>query len=140
MSRREVTTSPTTRVALLLSVILFAASLTQDAFCVSGICSDWPGWSILLFGALGHTSWFANPLLAASWIAALFARRLPALVLSLAALGLAGSFLFETSVITNEAGMANPVTGLREGYWLWLASMGFGVVAAAFARKAPVKL
>lgn len=140
MSRREVTTNPTTRVALLLSVILFAASLTQDAFCVSGICSDWPGWSILLFGALGHTSWFANPLLAASWIAALFARRLPALVLSLAALGLAGSFLFETTVVTNEAGMANPVTGLREGYWLWLASMGFGVVAAVFARKAPVKL
>jgi hypothetical protein len=135
-----VTTSRTTRVALLLSVILFAASLTQDAFCVSGICSDWPGWSILLFGALGHTSWFANPLLAASWIAALFARRLPSLILSVAALGLAGSFLFETSVITNEAGMANPVTGLREGYWLWLASMGFAVIAASFARKMPVKL
>jgi hypothetical protein len=135
-----VRTSRTTRVAVVLSVILFAASLTQDAFCVSGICSDWPGWSILLFGALGHTSWFANPLLAASWIAALFARRLPALILSLAALALAGSFLFETSVITNEAGMANPVTGLREGYWLWLASMGFGVIAAAFARKAPVRL
>lgn len=134
------TTSRSTRVALVLSVILFAASLRQDAFCVSGICSDWQGWSILLFGALGHTSWFANPLLAASWIAALFARRLPALVLSLAALGLAGSFMFETSVITNEAGMANPVTGLREGYWLWLASMGFGVVAAAFARRTPEKL
>lgn len=134
------TTSRTTRVALLLSVILFAASLTQDAFCVSGICSDWPGWSVLLFGALGHTSWFANPLLGASWIAALFARRLPALVLSLVALGLAGSFIFEPSVITNEAGMANPVTGLREGYWLWLASMGAGVLAAAFVRKAPVRL
>lgn len=133
-------TSRTTRVALVLSVILFAASLTQDAFCVSGICSDWPGWSILLFGVLGHTSWFANPLLLASWIAALFARRLPALVLSLAALGLAGSFMFETSVITNEAGMANPVTGLREGYWLWLASMASAVIAAFFARKAPVKL
>ncbi|KAF0103926.1 MAG: putative lipoprotein [Rhodospirillaceae bacterium] len=124
----------------MLSVILFAASLRQDAFCVSGICSDWQGWSILLFGALGHTSWFANPLLLASWIAALFARRRPALVLSLAALGLAGSFMFETSVITNEAGMANPVTGLREGYWLWLASMGAGVCAAFFARKVPVKL
>ncbi|TAJ85022.1 MAG: hypothetical protein EPO41_28335 [Reyranella sp.] len=134
------TTNRTTRVALVLSVILFAASLTQDAFCVSGICSDWPGWSILLFGALGHTSWFANPLLAASWIAALFSRRVPALILAFAALGLAGSFMFETNVITNEAGMANPVTGLREGYWLWLASMGFGVVAAAFARKMPVKL
>ncbi len=134
------TTSKTARVALMLSVILFAASLTQDAFCVSGICSDWQGWSVLLFGALGHTSWFANPLLLASWIAALFARRLPAMVLSLTALGLAASFMFETSVITNEAGMANPVTGLREGYWLWLASMGFSAIAAAFARKVPEKL
>ncbi len=133
-------TSRTTRVALVLSVILFAASLRQDAFCVSGICSDWQGWSILLFGALGHTSWFANPLLGVSWIATLLARRIPALILSLAALALAGSFMFETTVITNEAGMANPITGLREGYWLWLASMGFGVVAAAFARKMPLKL
>lgn len=134
------TTSPLARVALVLSVILFAASLTQDAFCVSGICSDWPGWSILLFGVLGHSSWFANPLLLASWIAALFSRRLPALILALAAIGLAGSFMFETTVITNEAGMANPVTGLREGYWLWLASIGMAVIAAFFARKVPVKL
>lgn len=134
------TTSRMTRVALVLSVILFAASLRQDAFCVSGICSDWQGWSILLFGALGHTSWFANPLLLASWIAALFARRLPAMVLSLAALGLAVSFMFETSVITNEAGMANPVTGLREGYWLWLASIVFGMIASFFARKVPARL
>lgn len=127
-------------VALVLSVILFAASLRQDAFCVSGICSDWQGWSILLFGALGHTSWFANPLLGVSWIATLFVRRIPALILSLTALALAGSFMFETSVITNEAGMANPITGLREGYWLWLASMVFAVIAAVFARKMPVKL
>ena len=134
------TTSRATRVALVLSVILFAASLTQDAFCVSGICSDWPGWSILLFGALGHTSWFANPLLGASWIATSFSRRVPALILGVAALALAGSFLFETSVITNEAGMANPVTGLREGYWLWLASTAMAAIAAFFARKVPVKL
>lgn len=134
------TNSQTARVALMLSVILFAASLRQDAFCVSGICSDWQGWNILLFGALGHTSWFANPLLGVSWIATLFARRIPALILSLVALALAGSFMFETSVITNEAGMSNPVTGLREGYWLWLGSMVFAVIAAFFARKVPVKL
>ena len=133
-------TSKTARVAVMLSVILFAASLMQDAFCVSGICSDWQGWSILLFGALGHTSWFANPLLGVSWIATLSARRLPALILALAALALAGSFMFETSVITNEAGMSNPITGLREGYFLWLASMAMGALAAFFARKVPVKL
>jgi hypothetical protein len=134
------TTSKTARVALMLSVILFAASLTQDAFCVSGICSDWPGWSILLFGVLGHTSWFANPLLLAAWIAALFARRVPATILSVAALALGTSFMFETTVITNEAGMSNPVTGLREGYALWLASMAMSAVAAFFARSKPVKL
>lgn len=135
------TTSRTTRVALMLSVILFAASLTQDAFCVSGICSDWPGWSILVFGALsGQASWFANPLLLAAWVAALFARRMPALILSAAALALGASFMFETSVITNEAGMSNPVTGLREGYALWLASMAMSAVAAFFARNKPAKL
>lgn len=135
------TTSRTKRVALVLSVILFAASLTQDAFCVSGICSDWPGWSILLFGALsGQASWFANPLLLAAWIAALFARRVPALILSGAALALGVSFMFETTVITNEAGMANPVTGLREGYALWLASMVAATVAAFFAQNKPAKL
>ena len=135
------TTSRATRVALVLSVFMFAASLTQDAFCVSGICSDWPGWSILLFGVLSsQASWFANPLLLAAWIAALFARRVPALILSVAALALGASFMFETTVITNEAGMANPVTGLREGYWLWLGSMAMAVFAAFFARKVPVKL
>ena len=133
--------SKTARVALMLSVILFAASLTQDAFCVSGICSDWPGWSILLFGALsGQASWFANPLLLAAWIAAFFARRMPALILSAAALMLGVSFMFETAVITNEAGMSNPVTGLREGYALWLASMVVATVAAFFARNKPGKL
>ena len=134
------TVSRTARVALMLSIILFAASLAQDAFCVSGICSDWQGWSILLFGALGHTSWFANPLLGASWIATLFARRIPALILSLAALALAGSFMFETSVITNEAGMANPVTGLREGCRDNAEPHARQPQPVAFARKVPVKL
>jgi len=135
------TTSRTTRVALVLSVILLVASLTRDAFCVSGICSDWPGWSILLFGALsGQASWFANPLLLAAWIAALFGRRVPALILSVAALALGASFMFETTVITNEAGMSNPVTGLREGYALWLASMAMAAVAAFFARNRAAKL
>ena len=107
------TTSPTARVSLMLSVILFAASLTQEAFCVSGICSDWPGWSILLFGALGHASWFANPLLGVSWLATLFSRRLPALILALAALALAGSFLFETAVVIVDSGKGGHLSRRR---------------------------
>jgi hypothetical protein len=126
------------RLFLLLSFILYAACLTREAFCVAGSCSDWPAWSILLFGVLGgHISWFANPLLIACWLAALFGRRLAAIILGLAALGLAVSFQFETTVITNEAGIANPITGLKEGYWLWLASMVTACIAAVFSCKAP---
>ena len=50
------------------------------------------------------------------------------------------SFMFETTVITNEAGLSNPVTGLREGYALWLASMAMAAVAAFFARNRAAKL
>lgn len=126
------------RLFLLLSAILYAACLTQDAFCVAGSCSDWPAWSILLFGVLGgHMSWFANPLLFACWLATFFGRNVAAIILGLAALGLAAAFQFETTVITNEAGFANPLTGLKEGYWLWLASMAAACIAAVFSSKAP---
>lgn len=126
------------RLLLLLSVVLYAACLTQEAFCVDGRCSDWPAWSILLFGVLGgHMSWFANPLLFACWLATWFGRNIAAIVLGLAALGLATVFQFETTIVTNEAGIANPMTGLKEGYWLWLASMVAACIAAVFSGKAP---
>jgi len=41
------------KIWLLLSVALFAACLPFDTFCVSGECSGWPGYGVLLFGFLG---------------------------------------------------------------------------------------
>lgn len=134
------------RAALLLSAILYAASLTRDAFCVAGNCSDWPGWSILVFGLLAidgtaaNMSWFANPLLFVAWIAAFAGRAVASVILGLVALAVGSSFLFQTEVITNEGGLLNPITGLKEGYWLWLTSMALACIAGALAAKPSTRL
>jgi len=127
---------------LAFAIVVYVAALLQDeAFCVAGRCADWPGYAILLFGMLavgdepGNMAWFANPLAFVAWLATLFGRRLPAIVLSVAALALAASFLFAKTVVSNEAGIANPVTGLRPGYWLWLSSLAIACLAAAVATR-----
>lgn len=129
---------------LLLSVVVYAAALVQEeAFCVDGQCANWPGYAILLFGALAlgdnpaNLAWLANPLLLVAWIATWLGRRALAVIAGLAALALAVSFFFAGTVITNEAGIANPVTGMRLGYWLWLASGAMASVAALLAGKPP---
>ncbi len=127
---------------LLLSVVLYAAALVQEeAFCVDGQCANWPGYAILLFGVLAlgdnpaNMAWLANPLLLAAWIATWMGRRVPAFIVGFAALVLAVSFSFAKTVIANEAGIASSVTGLRLGYWLWLASMATACAAALLAGR-----
>ncbi len=129
------------RVLLLASAATYTGALFHDAFCVEGRCGDWPGWTILLFGALGlggsvvNMAWLANPSLFASWILTWFGKRVAAVVAGLAALALAASFLLQKTVVSNEAGIAKEITGLEQGYWLWLASMAIACVAAVFAGK-----
>jgi hypothetical protein len=125
---------------LFLSVAVYIAALLQDeVFCVSGNCGDWPGYAILLFGVLAvggnlaNMAWLANPLLLATWLTTWFGRRTPSVIVGLAALVLAASFLFAGTVVSNEAGIANPITGLRLGYWLWLASAAIACTAAMLA-------
>ena len=127
---------------LAFAVLVYVAALVQDeVFCVAGKCDDWPGYAVLLFGVLavsdepGNVAWVANPLAFVAWIAILIGRRLPALLLSAAALGAAASFMLAKTVVSNEAGIANPVTGLRLGYWLWLSSLAITCLAAATATR-----
>jgi hypothetical protein len=122
---------------LALSIGLFAACLPWDAFCVHEVCSDWPSWSILLFGILGMLlgsaaalTWLANPILLAAWLMIYVGQKVPAAVLSLAALVIGASFLLATTVITNEGGNPSLITGYSIGHWLWLASMAASCVAA----------
>lgn len=130
---------------LALAVVVYGAALAEDeVFCVAGKCDDWPGYAVLLVGALAigvgpaNLAWLANPLALVAWVAIVAGRRWPALLLSAAALLVAASFMLAETVVTNEAGIANPVTGLGPGYWLWLASLAItGLAAATASRAAP---
>jgi hypothetical protein len=115
-------------------------SLTQEAFCVDGNCSGWPGYGILAFGALGlvtfhpaNLTWIANPLLFIAWGLLWAGNGMGALKSSAVALLIALFFLLMPSVVVSEGGMPGRITGLRLGYFLWLASMGTAMVAANFA-------
>jgi hypothetical protein len=124
------------KLLILLSAALFASCLPLEAFCVSGSCSNWPGYGILLFGLLplwatpANMTWLANPMLFGAWVAVLLGAKKSSLCLSFSALAVSAAFLFMKTVVTNEAGIASPITGLRLGYWLWLASMAAAVAAA----------
>jgi hypothetical protein len=135
------------RLLLAGSVILFVASLTQFAFYV-----DTPdAWGdraffLLLIGWLGifsgELSWFANPLLAASWVAAFVGEKSVAIVSAIAALILATTFLLRDTLIASEAPTYAKITGYGLGYWLWLLSIGLSMLSACATtqrRKEPNK-
>lgn len=115
---------------MLLSVLLFAAALTQTAFFwgTQG-ASAVTGWRLLLRGSSGlsggYVEWLANPLLLASWIAALRGWRALWLAASLAAGLLMLVFLFRQQIHR-----------LGPGYWLWLAS---AAVSVAARMRAPAR-
>ena len=129
--------------ALGLSLGVYVACLVPESFCVEGLCGEWPGYGILLFGFLAvplswaNAAWLANPLLFLAWIATGLGRKTPAVALSVAALVLAASFMLAGTVVTNEAGLPFPITGLRLGYWLWLGSTAIALVAAMLCAKQP---
>jgi hypothetical protein len=114
------------KIVLLLSIGLFIASLTQQAYCTSNLCRG--GFDALFSGFFGFLSgdgaavvWIANPILILSWI---FFKRRPKLMLalSLAATLISLSFLLFKTVLDNEAGHLNPITQRSLGYWLWVLS------------------
>ena len=126
-----------------LSLGVYIVCLVPESFCVEGLCDEWPGYGILLTGFLAvplswaNAAWLANPLLFLAWVAAGLGWRMPAVALSVAAVALSGSFMFADTVVTNEAGLAYPITGLRLGYWLWLSSMAIALVGALLCAKQP---
>jgi hypothetical protein len=89
-----------------------------------------------LFASATSWAWLANPILFWAWAALAVGEKissLAALALSLVALVIAISFLFQREIMTNEAGILLPITGYRIGYWIWLSSIavcGFGSMAA----------
>ncbi len=113
---------------LIISILIFAVSLTQKTYCLDGLCgyrgiSDLLiGWLGVWYGKIGSTAWLANPFLLTAWI---FLMRKPklALLFSILSFGFAFHFYFQDSMIKNEAGHIGKITAYKTGYWLWLASI-----------------
>src|ERR1700712_640489 len=129
---------------LLISIVLFALSLSQKCFCTEGACGqDWEGIALLISGCIGVFAcpawlvWLANPLLLFSWI---YFNKKPqrSLVLNSISFLVAISFLFFREIITDEAGNRQPITGYQIGYWLWVTSsliLLFGNIKTYLIRK-----
>ncbi len=113
------------RIFLLISIILFAASLTQKSYCTTGSCSD--SSAVFIFGVFGllypgvNWTWLANPLLLGAWI---FIFRNPkiSLLLSFISTFLAAIFLMFGEILENENGQYMQIIAYKAGYWLWLTS------------------
>jgi hypothetical protein len=117
------------KVFLLISIIVFILSLTQNTYCTSSsdFCDDSPGWLVLLIGIIGVfvggacLSWLANPFILVSWI--IFKDIKYSFIFSLLAVISSGSFLLFNQVIVDEAGNYAEITSYKIGYWLWFSSM-----------------
>jgi len=117
------------KIILIISILLFAVSLTQPAFYTSARQPDgWAnsvgllliGWTGTLVGGAG-LAWIANPLIFFAWTR--FKKRKTAVVLSGIATIAAASFLMFDSIITGEDGNYSKITERKVGYWLWLISI-----------------
>jgi hypothetical protein len=114
---------------LIISVVLYAISLTQPCFCTANGCGgNWQGASIVGLGAIGGImsfaglTWYANPVLWVTWM--FMKKRSPkALAASMVATAIALSFLLFTNIADKRAGTVADITAYQVGYWCWVASM-----------------
>ncbi len=109
----------------LISIALFAISLTQKCYCTTSTCGD--SILVVLIGWLGLFSggatltWLANPFLVMSWI--LLEKNLKASMIFSALAGLLSlAFLMFDGIVDTEAGHVREIVSYKAGYWLWLGS------------------
>ena len=127
---------------LIVSMVLFGLSLTQQAYCTQADCADSImvlilGWWAMLSGGAG-LCWLANPLLVACWLS--FDKKpKQAMFLAAAAFLLAFFFLLANQVVADENGNSRVITGRKAGYWLWLASH-FTMLAGTYIAMYKVNL
>jgi len=124
------------KVLTIASVIVFAVSLTQDAYYID---REDPraysaAWMLLLIGWLGLLdgifAWLANPVLFAAWIFSFAGKKKLALLFAPLASVFMVAFLFRQSIIVSEAPTYAKITGYGAGYWLWLTSAMLAIIAA----------
>jgi hypothetical protein len=123
------------RIITLLSVIVFAASLTQNCFYTEAHIPGPPppGWYLLLIGLIGvfdgYLEWLANPVLLAACVFSFAGKNKIALLLGILASAFMVAFLFRHTFVAGE--YHYKMIGYGAGYWLWLTSAGLMIVSGA---------
>ena len=123
------------KIITIISIIVFAASLTQDGYYIAGENPRaWcPAFFSLLLGPIGLFDgifeWLANPVLAAAWVFSLAGKNKFALLLGSLASALMLAFLFRQTIIASEAPTYTKITGYGAGYWLWVTSGALVIVS-----------
>jgi hypothetical protein len=124
------------KIITLLSIIVFAASLTQNGYYISGENPKaWsPAFYSLVLGPIGLFAgifeWLANPVLLAAWVFSLAGKNKIALLLGSLASALKLAFLFRQTIIASEAPTYAKIIGHGAGYWLWVTSGMLVIVSA----------
>jgi hypothetical protein len=125
------------KIITLLSVIVFAVSLTQNCYDIEGHDSKTssPGFYLLLLGPIGLFAgvfeWLGNPVLLSAWVFSFAGRNKIALLLGILASAFMVAFLFRHTMIASEAPTYEKITGYGTAYWLWLTSAGLMIVSGA---------
>jgi hypothetical protein len=113
------------KIITLLSIIVFATSLTQNAYYIAGENPKaWsPAFYSLLLGPTGLFAeifeWLANPVLLAAWVFSFAGKNKVALVLGKVGSALMLAFLFRHTIIASEAPTYAKIIGYGAG-------IGFG--------------
>lgn len=122
------------------SIIVFAISLTQNAFTaklaesngMSSLECFLTGSIAFLGGGIAEQFvWFANPLLLIS-IYFLWNDNRKAILISLASFLIALSFMLWDEVLKSESGATTKILSLELGYYLWIASIGILLIGNFF--------
>jgi hypothetical protein len=125
------------KIITLVSVIVFAVSLTQNCYNIEGHDpkTSSPGFYLLLLGPIGVFygifEWLANPVLLAAWVFSFAGKNKIAMLLGILASALMLSFLFRHTIVASEAPTYKKIVGYGAGYWLWLTSAGLVILSGA---------
>ena len=131
-------TGQTAQLAFAFSITLYLSSLLLSGFYTGPAHQDAYGVSLLLSGWLGvfygHVSWLANPL----YFWALKVRKTNpqrSALLALLAFGIALEFLLHRTIVRDEGGGIETITGVGWGYFCWLLSF----LALCFSSLAQIE-
>lgn len=125
------------KIITLLSVVVFAASLTQNCYNIEAHNpkASSPGLYLLLIGPIGVFygifEWLANPVLLAAWVFSFAGKNKIALLLGIVASALMVAFLFRHTIVASEAPTYAKIIGYGVGYWLWLTSAWLVIMSGA---------